>query len=131
MRRQFLIILALLAFTACGSTQRTASGEEGSETVEQQNRVGMTLLNRIRRLPGITLRSGVPVFTKSSAEINSGGSFEPLYVLNGYPIGNSFRDVDQLVDNVNVVKIEVMSASESSFYGSRGSNGVILITTTQ
>jgi hypothetical protein len=131
MRRQFMIILALLALTACGSTKRTASGEEGSETVEQQNRVGMTLLNRIRRLPGITLRSGVPVFTKSSAEINSGGSFEPLYVLNGYPVGNSFRDVDQLVDNVNVVKIEVMSASESSFYGSRGSNGVILITTTQ
>jgi TonB-dependent SusC/RagA subfamily outer membrane receptor len=88
-------------------------------------------LNRIRRLPGITLRSGVPVFTKSSAEINAGGSFEPLYVLNGYPVGNSFRDVDQLVDNVNVEKIEVMSAAESSFYGSRGSNGVILITTQQ
>ena len=131
MCRKLPIIIALMALAACGSSEGTTSGKSANEKIEQQNRVGITLLNQIRRMPGITLRSGVPVFTKSSAEINSAGSFEPLYILNGYPVGNSFRDVDQLVDNVNVEKIETLSPSDASFYGSRGSNGVILITTRQ
>jgi TonB-dependent SusC/RagA subfamily outer membrane receptor len=126
------IIIASLMLAACGSSESTASGDRSvRESLEEKNRISISLLNQIRRIPGITLRNGVPVFTKNTTDISSGIPIEPLYVLNGYPIGNSFSDVDQIVDNVNVQKIETMTDSEASFYGSRGANGVILITTKQ
>jgi TonB-dependent SusC/RagA subfamily outer membrane receptor len=42
-------------------------------------------------------------------------------------MGNSFRAVDELVDNINIQKIEALSDTEAAFYGSRAANGVILI----
>ena len=126
------IIIASLILGACGSSEGTASGDRSDrESLEEKNRISISLLNQIRRIPGIALRNGVPVFTKNTTDISMGVPIEPLYVLNGYPIGNSFSDVNQIVDNVNVQKIETMTDSEASFYGSRGANGVILITTKQ
>lgn len=57
------------------------------------------------------------------------GSQEPLYVLNGYIVGTSFKSIDQIVDNVNVAEIEALYGADASEYGSRGANGVIRITT--
>ena len=127
-----IIIVACMFLLGCGASEGTASGEKSvKESLDDQNRMSISLLDQIRRIPGITLRNGVPVFTKATSDITSGIPIEPLYVLNGYPIGNSFADVDQLVENVNVKKIVTMTDSEASFYGSRGANGVILITTKQ
>jgi TonB-dependent starch-binding outer membrane protein SusC len=53
------------------------------------------------------------------------GSLEPLYVIDGFPTGslNTF-------DNKDVESVEVLKdASSAAIYGSRGTNGVILITT--
>jgi TonB-dependent starch-binding outer membrane protein SusC len=53
------------------------------------------------------------------------GSLEPLYVIDGFPTGslNTF-------DNKDVESVEVLKdASAAAIYGSRGTNGVILITT--
>ncbi len=126
------IVFASMLLLGCGASEGTATGE-GSvrETLDDQNRMSISLLDQIRRLPGVALRNGVPVFTKATSDLTSGIPIEPLYVLNGYPVGNSFADVDQLVENVNVKKIATMTDSEASFYGSRGANGVILITTKQ
>ena len=124
--------VSALFLAACGSAVSTA-GNEGSvrESLESKNRMNVSLLNQIRQMPGITLRNGVPVFTKSTSDVSFGVPIEPLYVLNGYPVGNSFADVDQLVENVNVEKIEALTDSDASFYGSRGAKGVIKITTRQ
>lgn len=126
------IVIASMLLLGCGASEGTATGE-GSvrESLEDQNRMSISLLDQIRRLPGITLRNGVPVFNKATSDLTAGASIEPLYVLNGYPVGNSFSDVNQLVENVNVKKIVTVTDSETSFYGSRGANGVILITTKQ
>jgi hypothetical protein len=116
----------------CGSTKTTYNSDSTTplnETLQDKNRVGITLLNRIRQVPGITIRSGLPIFNKTNNSLSSEGSSEPLYVLNGYIVGNSFRDVNELVDNVNVKKIEALTGSDAAVYGSRGSNGVLLITT--
>lgn len=131
-----LAVLLGMACTAlvlsCGPSKNAAASNQNlEETLENKNRVAITLMTRIRRLPGIALRSGVPVFTKNTNSISSFVPIEPLYVLDGYIVGNSFQDIDQLVDNNNVEKIEVLSDSDASFYGSRASNGVIKITTFQ
>jgi len=53
-------------------------------------------------------------------------STEPLVVVNGSPVG-SISDADRML-NVNDIK-NISVLKEGSIYGSRGANGVILITT--
>jgi TonB-linked SusC/RagA family outer membrane protein len=56
-----------------------------------------------------------------------GAGSEPLFVVDGFPIGNS------LGQNLNPSDIETITvlkdAASTSIYGARGSNGVVLITT--
>ena len=101
------------------------------QELEQKNRGQVSLLTRIRQLPGVSLKNGVPVINKTSNTLNSRDYGEPLYVLNGQIIGNSFSRIDELVDNFNVKKIEVVTGPDASFYGTQGAKGVIKITTFQ
>lgn len=71
------------------------------------------------------------------------GSTEPLYVIDGVPVGDSngdtinFEDSSAGYNNVlsslnpnDIASIEILKdASATAIYGSRGSNGVVLITT--
>ncbi len=127
-----LIALALLA-AGCGSTRDTQAGGSDSATLEEKmddrNSAFIPLITRIRKLPGVTIQSGVPVLTNSNNSFGTGTQFEPLYVVDGQPIGNSFRRIEDIVQPVDVDSIEVLKGADASFYGSRGANGVILITT--
>ncbi len=67
----------------------------------------------------------------TSIRIRGNGSIsagnEPLYVIDGFPVGQ--REANQLlpsdIESVTVLK----DASSTAIYGSRGANGVVLITT--
>jgi len=51
---------------------------------------------------------------------------DPLYVVDGVPIAGDLRDIDQnSIESIDVLK----DASAAAVYGSRGANGVILVTT--
>jgi len=53
------------------------------------------------------------------------GNNEPLYVIDGFP-----TDDPTLVNNADIESIEILKdASATAIYGSRGANGVVLITT--
>ena len=53
------------------------------------------------------------------------GSNEPLYVVDGFPVSNA-----TILNNSDIESIEVLKdASSTAIYGSRGANGVVLITT--
>jgi TonB-linked SusC/RagA family outer membrane protein len=53
------------------------------------------------------------------------GSNEPLYVVDGFPINNP-----TVLNNADIESIEILKdASSTAIYGSRGANGVVLITT--
>jgi TonB-dependent starch-binding outer membrane protein SusC len=79
----------------------------------------------------VTQISGAPG-TGSSIRIRGGNSIqannEPLYVIDGYIVGTDFN-----LNNINVNDIEsidiLKDATSVSIYGTRGANGVILITT--
>lgn len=54
------------------------------------------------------------------------GSNEPLYVVDGFPLNGSLN----LLNNADIESIEVLKdASAIAIYGSRGANGVVLVTT--
>ncbi len=53
------------------------------------------------------------------------GSNEPLYVVDGFPVNNVTA-----LNNSDIESIEILKdASSTAIYGSRGANGVVLITT--
>lgn len=63
------------------------------------------------------------------------GSNDPLYVIDGFPIQEGTSGSTNLLNTINPADIEsievLKDASATAIYGSRGSNGVIIITTKQ
>lgn len=83
------------------------------------------------RFPGVEVRrlSGGGVSIRIRGQRTFRGSDEPLYVIDGIPKnadGGALADLDPR----DIKSIEVLKdAASKSVYGSRGANGVILITT--
>lgn len=128
MKKIALFFVLVIAFS-CGSSKSTSEGPSNLQAeLDQKNRAAIPLLIQIRQKPGIVFKNGVPALQKA-ANTFSAENQEPLYVLNDQIIGNSFASVDNLVKNFMVKKIEIISGSDASFYGSRGATGVIKITT--
>jgi len=83
------------------------------------------------RAPGVHIRqsSGAPG-AGISVRVRGGnsilGSNEPLYVIDGFPVNGSLTHLN----NSDIESVEVLKdASATAIYGSRGANGVVLITT--
>lgn len=130
--RQFLTILltaSILVFTSCKSTSKSTNKESLEEVINERERTTMSLLNRIQRIRGVIIHNGTPSFGKGNNSLEGNG--EPLYIVDDYAVGNSFSSVNELVDSFSVKKVEGLSGSEASFYGSRAASGVIKITTYQ
>jgi len=80
----------------------------GVEVVASNNEPGAAMQVRIRGVRSLT------------------ASNEPLYVVDGIPISGSIQDFNpQVIASVDVLK----DAAATAIYGSRGANGVILVTT--
>jgi TonB-linked SusC/RagA family outer membrane protein len=83
------------------------------------------------RIPGVDITAGsfepganVNIRIRGTRSISA--SNNPLYVVDGVPITGDLRDIDQgSIDRIEVLK----DASAAAVYGSRGANGVVLITT--
>lgn len=62
---------------------------------------------------------------RGSGSITAGN--EPLYVIDGFP---TTQDIANTINPGNIVSVDVLKdASATAIYGSRGSNGVVIITT--
>jgi len=132
-----------------GSVSSISSDDfnEGSNTsVEQliEGKAAGVEISQTSGAPG----GGMSVHIRGIGSINAGT--QPLYVVDGVPINNSNMlapgqgNVAQLSDNENarnplntlnpdnIKSIEILKdASATAIYGSRGANGVVLITTKQ
>ena len=125
----FLLIISSL-FIGCGSSGKASTNTSvTANQVEARNNAVIPLVTQIRRLPGMALENGVPVFVKGNNSIQGGARSEPLYVVDGIPVANSFRQIQDIVQPVDVASIKAVFGADASFYGSRGASGVILITT--
>ena len=71
--------------------------------------------------------AGISVRIRGTNSLN--GSNEPLYVVDGFPINGSNPTI---LNNADIESMEILKdASATAIYGSRGANGVVLITTKQ
>lgn len=92
-------------------------------TIDGQNSKYATYKNIyeiLKGTPGVIVR-GNSVQIQGQASFNSGT--EPLYVVDGMVVGSVDGISPSMVESISVLK-----GSSASIYGSRGANGVILIT---
>lgn len=123
--------------TITGYTNYSKGKSPSSSSIvraEDINQVPMSSLDQILqgKVPGMSVISSSGQPGQSAAVVIRGigsisGSNTPLYVMDGIPIeGGYFQTINpQDIESVNILK----DASAKALYGSRGSNGVILITT--
>ncbi|ODS81438.1 MAG: hypothetical protein ABS46_11540 [Cytophagaceae bacterium SCN 52-12] len=90
------------------------------------------------KMPGVqvsqttgTPGGGLTVRVRGTGSIGAGN--EPLYVIDGFPVTATYNQSSNPLSSINpndIESIEVLKdASSTAIYGSRGSNGVVLITT--
>ena len=84
-------------------------------------------VNQVSGAPG----SAPVIRIRGSGSLGAGD--DPLYVIDGFPVTNYFSKFSNPLSTISPDDIESISvlkdASSTAIYGSRGSNGVILITT--
>jgi TonB-linked SusC/RagA family outer membrane protein len=87
---------------------------------------GVTV-NQVTGTPG----GGVAINIRGAGSVGAGDN--PLYVIDGFPLSPGFDQYSNPLSTINPDDIESISvlkdAASTAIYGSRGSNGVILITT--
>ena len=149
MSRYFSLLLItglLLGTLACNSSRTTAyqgrTVNNGYTEINARNSTGAvnqidnpdltrTLADHLRSVAGVSVSGeGVNARVRIRGGVNSFNSnTEPLYVVDGM----SFQDFGSLFSAVNVADIKSITVlkdeSQTSIYGTRGMNGVIVIKT--
>ncbi|MDJ1494089.1 SusC/RagA family TonB-linked outer membrane protein [Cytophagaceae bacterium DM2B3-1] len=127
-------IKALSEVVVVGYGTQKKSDLTGSIAVVKAEEVKKFATNDVAQLlqgraPGVAVTSDGQPGAAPSVKIRGVGTFgniEPLYVIDGVPVGTSPRDFNPNdVESIQVLK----DASAGAIYGSRAANGVIIITT--
>lgn len=130
------VVAVLLAplVQACAPANKTSQNptqNDRSQNVISTNKYKLSLAEYLQRVPGVLVRGereNAIVTVRGVSSLRSDN--QPLFVLNGQLLGNSFYEVSRLIDMNDVQEIEVLNSLEgSSMFGLRGGNGAILITT--
>ena len=145
-----LLIFAIILI-GCGSSKETAKDDKGEEVsigygtqskdkttssvttidAEDESRPVSRVEEMLEGTSGVrvirTADGGFKVQIRGTNSLY--GSSEPLYVVDGVPVE---LDAGQGINWLNprdISKIEVLKDGGAAIYGSRGSNGVVIITT--
>jgi TonB-linked SusC/RagA family outer membrane protein len=108
------------------------TGAVSSVNIEQaQKQTGASVLQRLdAAVPGVTVASNGSPGSRSTVRIRGISSFQnnnPLYVIDGTPVEESYLN---FLNPDDITSVQVLKdASAASIYGSRASNGVIVIET--
>lgn len=153
MKNTFTLFLLTLLISACGSSQYATT--KGGRNIDYSTM--STLADALRIQSGVQVMGsahntkiairGVNTSKSSTSETftaspTGGGpvqrqtkvldDVEPLFMVDGTIVGNSYNQANRVVNVQDIVSIKVLkSYSETNSYGEQGKNGVIKITTRQ
>ena len=124
-----LVALALL-LAGCGSGNGARAARDAGAGAGPDSRTEPVEAS-LRRFPGVDVREtpdGVQVRIRGDSSFMGGQ--EPLYVVDGTPVTPGASGTLVGVHPADIVSIEVLkSAAETSVYGPRGANGVVVVRT--
>jgi TonB-dependent SusC/RagA subfamily outer membrane receptor len=112
------------------SKQGSANYTGAADVVNNNNNENLTLDVYLRRLSGISVNGQGASATVTVRGINSfAASTEPLFILNGMALNGGFGTAYNAINPNEIKSVTVLKdASSTGLYGSRGANGVIVIT---
>jgi len=124
-------LVLVLMLSSCASTNSTTKKDKDYQTVElSDNEVSPenNLESYLNRVAGVTVNGSGQNATVQVRGVNSfGGSTQPLFVLNGTDIGNSYSTAAGAVRGLKIQSVRVLKDSDATLYGVRGAGGVIVI----
>ena len=149
-----LLFFTVMILSACASSSKSGSSgqdpssqivDEGYERVQAKNSnqsnvqvnpneekpSNRSLNDMLQQLPGVNVR-GQGAYAKisiSGASASFMSDTSPLFVVNGMTIGTDYSTVFNMVHPNDVTSLNVLKGPDATIYGTRGSNGVILIRT--
>lgn len=99
-------------------------------TVSADPSSNITLDNYLRKVPGVNVWNDGPnatITVRGISSFNSG--LTPLFIVNGNQVTGGFSTVYATVATADIKSVTVLKdASTTGIYGTRGANGVIVIT---
>ena len=121
--------LLVLLIVSCAGSKPSSTGSAKTTTQKDYSNYA-NMFDVLRSIGGITVKqgsSGVEVSIRGSQSITN--TNEPLFVLNGVPVGRTFGSISH-VNPVNVAEVRVQrSLAATNRWGSEGNSGAILIKT--
>lgn len=141
-----VLLSLLLTLASCSGTKNTGSSNGRSDSQAQKNArqssimvspnedrpSNLSLTDMLQRLPGVSVQGGRGAYSKFVVS-GASGSFmsgsDPLFVVDGRTIGTDYSAVYTLVNPKEVTSLRVLKGPDTSIYGTRGGNGVIVIRT--
>src|SRR5690348_8113920 len=126
---QEMVVTAYAEQRRADITGAVASAD--TQTIKTQT--GASVLQRLDvAVPGVTVDASGSPGSRSTVRIRGISSFQnndPLYIVDGVPVQDSYVN---FLNPDDITSIQVLKdASAASIYGSRASNGVIIIETTR
>ena len=132
---RFVCLFAALVFVGCGTTDgaREASDPNVIEGEDVERRDLRRVEEMLRgQIAGVQVeeRNGELVIRIRGSDSPGLASDDPLFVIDGVPVFSGASGALTGITPYDVESIRVLkNVSETALYGSRGANGVILITT--
>ncbi|MDH3648431.1 MAG: TonB-dependent receptor plug domain-containing protein [Saprospiraceae bacterium] len=122
------ILIGSALLMSCQSSHRMVSNQH-ARTTDHLSKYS-NLADALRASSGLIV-SGYGASTKIIVRKGvSGVNSEPLYVVDGFPLGNRYAHANRSVNMANVASIRVLKSTFDLIpYGSLGANGVIEIKT--
>jgi outer membrane cobalamin receptor len=130
MRSILLSFIVVSVFAACSSSNPTVQNFDPHSEIKDIN-TSLSILDHLKRVGGLNImeRGGnVEIFMRGINTLS--GDNNVLFVVNGSPVGNRYSELTHVLDVYDVRNIRVLRGPLGyQFYGMRGSNGVVEVTT--
>ena len=135
MARFALLLVGALVWAGCGSSDRVRDRPDPNvlegDDIERRDIARVEDMLR-GQIAGVDVRQGeggLIIRIRGTEDLGLSGA-DPLFVLDGLPLAQGMKGVLVGVNPRDIQSIRVLkNASDTAIYGSRGANGVILITT--
>lgn len=128
----FSLLVISLLYVGCSSVGTSVSEETGRPegSISDDMNYYRSLADYLQNVPGVNVQgSGNNAYVTIRGISSFNTTNEPLYVIDGNSVGNSYTEANNIVSPTDIDYVQVLKGPEASLYGVRGANGVIVIVT--
>lgn len=125
----FVFVFLGMMVLSCSTTTRAGSAHKDKDIESPEFTELMDLLRREGGLNISGYGSDAIITIRGNRSLSSPVADQPLFVVDGAPLGRGYSSVEGSVDVQTVKRITVIPPARAGRYGSRGAFGVIEIET--